>query len=70
MKVWELISKLNTLPAGAEINIGIGPTLNASASEIAVDDMDDMNVAIRSGDDVEVCTDSGDTKFLSELCEE
>lgn len=64
MKVWELIAKLSECPAGANINVGVSSTLNASADTF---ERDDNEVIIRSSEDVEVCDDDGDTVWLSSL---
>ena len=64
MKVWELMAKLATCPAGADVNIGIGPTMNIEPTEIEIDGTE---VSIRSDRDVEVGTSTGDTEWLSNL---
>ena len=64
MKVWELIAKLSECPAGATVNVGIWQTMNVEANEF---ERDGIEVIIRSSEDVKVCSDNGDTVWLSSL---
>ena len=64
MKVWELMAKLSTCPAGADVNVGIGPTMNVESDQF---EHDDMVVSIRASSDVEVVLDDSSTTYLSEL---
>lgn len=64
MKVWELIAELSKCPAGANVNVGISQTLNAPANQF---ECEDGEVNIRSTEDVEVCDDDGNTRWLSSL---
>lgn len=67
MKVWELIARLSELPAGHDVFVGIGPTLNVAASDFYAEN---SAAVIRSDSDVEVSMCSGDISMLNDLSDD
>jgi len=65
MKVWELIAELSKRPAGDEVLINIGPTLNVEADGFEFDN--DGEIVIRTDRDVEVVMSDCQTVMLSDL---
>ena len=69
MKVYELISKLQKAPAGAEVVVGMTATLNASLEDVGIELRDEeYGQIILTGGDAQVISDDGDELgYLSEL---
>lgn len=69
MKVYQLMSLLETFPAGAEVVVAMCSTLNAEL--VTVDHCDDglpKGQVVITGGDAELISEDGDTVgFLSEL---
>lgn len=64
MKVWELIAEMSKHPAGHEVMISIGPTMNVEADEAG---LEDGEIVIRTDRDVEVVMEDGNALMLSDL---
>lgn len=72
MKVYELISKLQKAPAGADVVVGMCSTLNADLESLDIQaDDDGCGQVVLTGGDAQLISDGGDQKgYLSELAAE